>query len=211
MPRPARIQSAGYLHHVVSKGNDSQSLFAGQIDYEAYQILINEARQKYPVKLYNYVLMSNHVHLLVEPDEDGALSKFMEYVTKGYAKYFNKVNGRMGHVFQGRFKSFTVQSDKYFFACSRYIDLNPVKAKIVTDPSEYKWSAFKSLAHGQPCEVSVDQHPLYSNLGKSEEERQLVYRAFVFNQTIEDLDLFDRRAGVLGDKEFKQRLKVAHE
>ena len=86
--------------------------------------------------------------MLVEPTQEGSLSKFMEYVSKGYAKYFNKKYNRSGHLFQGRFKSFIIQTERYYFACSRCIDLSPVKEHVVSDPKKYSYSGYSSLAAG---------------------------------------------------------------
>ncbi len=207
MPRPIRIQDAGYLHHVICRGNNQQAIFKSSQDFQEYLSLVDKTRKIYPVKLYNYVLMDNHIHLLVEPMEEGSLSKFMEHVSKAYAKYFNKTHDHNGHVFQGRFKSFIVQSERYFYACSRYIDMNPVKANIAADPRLYEWSGYNSLAFGKSGPIAIDQHILYLNLGKSPEERQAGYRVLVHNYQGEELNLLDRRVCVLGDAEFKEKFK----
>ena len=207
MPRALRIQDAGYVHHVVCKGNDSQKLFNSHEDYETYLTLLNEARSKFSLKVYNFVLMDNHIHLLVEPEEDGGLSKSMEYVSKGYAKYFNKKYERTGHVFGGRFKSFIVQEEKYFFACSRFIDVNPIKWQVVANPEQYDWSGFSYLGYGREGVFKLDRHDIYKNLGENPQERQLVYKAMVNNYQGEELDLLNRRAGILGDREFKRKVK----
>src|SRR3989338_7589814 len=209
MPRSLRIQEAGYVHHVIARGNNGQTLFNFQQDYRVYVDLFEKARQLYPVKVYNFALMHNHVHFLVEPVDDGNLSKLMETVTKAYAKYFNKSYNHSGHVFQGRFKSFLVQEEKYFFTCSRYIDLNPVKARAATNPKIYSWSGYKYLAHGEEACIKVEDHELYTNMGSNPAERQIAYRAFVQMYQGEEIDLLERKAGVLGDKEFKKQIKGA--
>ena len=195
MPRPLRIQEAGYVHHVVCRGNDRQEIFKYHEDFLKYFELIKEARQQFPVYIYNYVLMNNHVHLLIEPGEDGSLSRFMEYVSKGYAKYFNKKHDHIGHVFQGRFKSFLIQTERYFFTCSRYIDLNPVKAALTHNPAKYQWSGYRDLALGKVGELKVDMHDIYRDLGRTAKERQAAYRTLVQFHQGEELDLLNRRAG----------------
>ena len=205
MPRPQRLQDAGFLHHVVSVGNDRQVIFKSPQDFLTYFDLLDKARKQYPIKIYNFCLMDNHIHLLVEPLEDGSLSRAMEYVAKGYAKYFNKTYHHEGHVFQGRFKSFLVQSERYFFACSRYIDLNPVKANLIEHPKDYQWSGYNVLAHGVGATFPTDFHPLYESLGSSEQERQVAYRALVFNSSGDELDLLNKRSCVLGDVYFKEQ------
>jgi len=207
MPRPLRIQSAGYVHHVISRGNDRQILFFTDGDFNTYLNLLKKAQKEYPIKIYNYVLMKNHIHLLVEPTEDGSLAKVMEYVTKGYAKHYNKMYDHVGHVFQGRYKSFLVQTEKYFFACSRYIDLNPVKAQLALRPEGYWWGAHQTLGHGQEGPLAIDFHDLYKSLGNNDMERQIAYRAWVNNYHGEELDLLNKRAGILGDSDFKETIK----
>lgn len=207
MPRAPRLQDAGYVHHVISRGNDRQPLFKSSKDYQRYLFHLDESRKKYPIKIYNYVLMENHIHLLVEPKADGSLSKVMEDTSKAYAKYFNKKYGRVGHVFQGRFKSFLVQQERYFFACSRYIDLNPVKAGVVSEPKDYIWSGYSDLATGKRGHIDLDQSEVFLSLGKSDFEREIAYRTLVMSYQGQELDLLNKRAGVLGDKEFKKRFK----
>lgn len=198
MPRPLRIQDAGCLHHVISRGNDRQNLFNSQIDYQTYLELIQESQKLFPVKIYNYVLMSNHIHMLIEPLAEGSLSRFMEHLSKSYAKYFNKTNNRVGHVFQGRFKSFLVEGSHYFLHCSRYIDFNPVKCGGVASPSEYFWSGYNWLAFGKKNLIHLDVHPVYEELGKTPEERQIAYRAIVLNTPEpKNFDLLNRRVCVL--------------
>ena len=206
MPRAPRIKSAGYIHHVICIGNDRQNLFQDSLDYKSYIDIVDQARQQYSVKIYNYLLMDNQIHLLIEPLEDGSLSRFMEYVSKGYAKYFNKKNNRVGHVFQGRFKSFLIQKERYFFVCSRYIDLTPVNNSKVSDPKEYEYSGYQSLAFGLKENLKLDRSDLYLNLGENDVERQIAYRTLVNNYQGDELDLFNRRAGILGDKEFKKQV-----
>ena len=198
MPRPYRIQEAGFVHHIISRGNDRQEIFLSKDDYKTYLLFLEDARKEYPLNVYNYILMPNHLHLLVEPRREGSLSKVMEIVSKAYAKYFNKKYERVGHVFQGRFKSFLIHDDRYFFACSRYIDLNPVKANMVKDPKDYGWSGYSTLAHGKKSLIHLDGHDLYQGLGASLTERQISYRALVNNHQGEELDLLNRRQGALG-------------
>lgn len=207
MPRALRIQDAGYLHHITCRGNNKRILFAQQKDFSTYVDLLNHAKKVFPLKIYNYCLMDNHIHLLVEPMEDGALSKVMEYVTKAYAKYFNREYTHTGHVFEGRFKSFLIEEKGYYFACSRYIDLNPIKAQMVKEPQDYKWSGYAQMALGKKGVLKVDLHELYEELGKNANERQIVYKALVLTGQAEDLDLLNSRAGILGSREFKKLMR----
>lgn len=215
MPRPKRIQSAGFLHHVTARGNDKQEIFLNPQDYQRYLKTFQSASREYGLKTYNFCLMKNHVHFLVEPTKDRALTLVMACVQNAYAKYFNEKYKRVGHVWQGRYKSFLVQSEKYFMACSRYIDLNPVKAGIKSDPKDYTWSGYQALAWGKKKSVllgdgfyfDIEEHPVYLELGKDAAARQNAYRVLVASSHWEELDLINRRTYILGDKEFKKAFK----
>lgn len=207
MPRAPRCQEAGYLHHVVCRGNDRQNIFRDRSDFLQYIHFLEKARKLYPLAVYNFVLMDNHIHLLVEPLAEGNLSKVMEETSKAYAKYFNKKYNKTGHLFQGRFKSFLIQQERYFFCCSRYIDLNPVKAGKAKKPEDYPWSGYAQLCHGKKLPLTLNFHELYKELGKTEQERRIGYRVIVQTAMGEELDLMKRNAGVLGDREFKKKVR----
>ena len=208
MPRANRITQAGVLHHVISRGNANQAIFRDIDDYKKYLSLLQEATAAYPLNVYNYALLKSTIHLLVEPQKDNALSKAMESVTREYAKYFNQKYDSIGHVFAGRFKSFAVQPDQYFMACSRYIDLIPTKHDLVKEPKDYNFNGYGQLALGNAGDYPVDQHSLYKALGSTDTERQLVYRTLVSQYLGIELDLENRKSGILGTKEFKQLVKT---
>jgi len=207
MPRRLRTQEAGVLHHLVCKGNGFRPLFADDADYSKYLSLLEEARKLFPIKIFNYVLMEDHLQLLVKPIEEGALSKFMEYVSKNYVKYYNKARNQSGTLFQGRYKAFIVQDETNFFTCLRYIDVTPVAKKVIDSPQNYQWSGHLSLAYGKGEGLKLDKHELYLNIGTDAQEQQIVYRALILNTQGEQLDFINKRAGVLGDKEFKGKHK----
>ncbi len=209
MPRATRLNQAGLHHHVISRGNANQDIFRDDQDYRKYLSLLKEAVSSNPLAIYNYVLLSDQVHLLVKTKEEGSLSGAMKHVTREYAKYFNQKYNSRGHVFEGRFKSFAIQEDKYFFACCRYVDLLPAKRNLVKDAKEYHWGGNGALAYGHSGEYQLDFHPLYQALGNSPQERQLVYRGLIHQYLGEELDLAERKSGILGSREFKKELKAA--
>lgn len=207
MPRSHRLNQAGILHYVIARGNAGLELFRDREDHLKYLSLLKEGITLSPLYIYNYLLMGNTIHLLVETKEDGALSKAMEFVTREYAKYFNTKYNSAGHVFQGRFKSFTVQAEEFYFACSRAIDLQPVKNNIAQEPKAYEWSGYKDLAFGEKGEIKLDEHEMYKKLGQTPVERHLVYRTLVQQKFGPELDLENRKAGILGSKNFKKAVK----
>ncbi|MCB9721214.1 MAG: transposase [Candidatus Omnitrophica bacterium] len=207
MPRANRITQAGVLHHVISRGNANQAIFRDLDDYKKYLSLLKEAAAAHPIAVYNYALLKSTIHLLVEPLQDNALSKAMESVTREYAKYFNQKYNSIGHVFAGRFKSFAIQPDQFFMACSRYIDLIPTKHELVKEAKDYSFSGYAQLALGNRGDYPVDQHELYKALGSTDAERQLVYRTLVNQYLGVELDLENRKSGILGSREYKQLVK----
>ena len=196
-PSPRRFIKPGYVYHLVARGNNKQVIFRGSEDFQKYLYLLEDARKKFSVLIYNYVLMDNHVHLLVEPREERSVSKAMEHIGKSYAQYFNHKYEHVGHVFQGRFKSFMILDEWYFFACTRYIDLNPVKAGVVNDPKDYVWAGYPTLGYGRRGIVELDPHDLYRRLAADPGIRQSVYRSMILGNHHENLDLLNRRAGSL--------------
>ena len=207
MPRPQRIQFAGTLQHIVCRGNDRQALFAEDSDYHKYLSLLDQSREIYGLEVYNYVLMGNFVHLLVTPTEEGALSKVMEHVTKEYAKYFNKKYNRTGHVFEGRFKSYLVQKEKFYFACTRYIDFSPLKDNARLKAEDYPYSGYGQLAFGRRFTFALDQHEIYQGLGETVKERQLAYRTLVVNYQGEAIDPLHMHGAIIGDIAFKRNAR----
>lgn len=207
MPRAIRLNQTGVLHHVIAKGNANLEIFRDTEDYRKYLSLLKEAVSKYSLEVYNYCLVSSYVNLLVKTKEEGSLSLVMKYVTREYARYFNQKYNSSGHVFQGRFKSFAVQDDQFYLPCSRFIDLNPVKDSIVADVKDHKWTGYNQLAFGSTGEFSLDFHELYQSLGQTAQDRQLVYRSLVGQNIGPELDLMNRKTGILGTKEFKDKLK----
>lgn len=211
MPRTPRVNEPGFIHHVTTRGNNKQVIFRDSYDFRKFGKFLSEAIQQYPMVVYNYALMSNHIHLLLETKQEKSLSRGMEHAMKEYAKYFNKKYDHVGHVFQGRFKSFVIEKERYFFLCSRYIDLNPVKAGIVQEPQQYLWSGYPSLAFGKAGIIPIEHHDLYKGLGTTPEERQAAYRAIVLQSGEMNLDLETQKSGILGGASFKAfvRSKVA--
>ena len=131
MPRIARVVALGYPHHITQRGNYRQKIFSTDADREKYIALLNEERKQYGLTILAYCLMSNHVHLIVVPEHDDTMGKVFKYVNMRYSQYYNKKIGAGGHLFQGRFFS-SVMDERYLIACSRYIERNPVRAKMNT-------------------------------------------------------------------------------
>ncbi len=141
MARPLRIEYEGAVYHVTGRGNERRKTYFSPVDYQKFLEYIKTAQDRFGIILHAYVLMTNHYHLIIETPEAN-LSKAMHHITSSYTMYVNKKRKRSGHLFQGRFKSIVVDKDSYLLALSRYIHLNPVRAKMIEKPQDYAYSSY---------------------------------------------------------------------
>ena len=176
MPRKPRFFLPEIPIHIVVRGNNKQIIFAEEDDFQAYINAMAESLIATETKLHAYVLMSNHVHLLVSAMIPENISKLIQGIGRKYVPYFNHKYGRTGTIWEGRFKASSIDSDQYMLACYRYIEMNPVRAKMVNAPADYKWSSYGGNALGHPSKV-LSPHDLYLALGKTEASRQAAYRS----------------------------------
>lgn len=142
MARPYRLQIENGLYHLTSRGNQKAKIYLDEVDHKKFLEYIANAKERYKIYVYAYILMSNHYHLLIETTQEN-LSKMMHYVNGSYTSYFNCRHKKSGHLFQGRYKSILVDKEAYFMELTRYIHLNPVRAHIVDAPGEYEWSSYQ--------------------------------------------------------------------
>jgi putative transposase len=179
MPRVARTAPKECVYHVLTRGNDRQAVFKRESDYERYLEILLKYKQRYGFRLYHYALMTNHVHLVVEiTSKDAELSQVMKGINLSYAQYYKMKYKHYGHFWQDRYKSILVSKDDYLLACGSYVELNPVRAGMVDDPKDYRWSSYRVYAYGD-SDLIVDEHPIYENLSADIGERREKYREFV--------------------------------
>jgi putative transposase len=182
MPRQARYFILGIPQHVVIRGIDKQATFFAPDDYELFlRVLANEA-DKSNCCVHAYVLMTNHVHLLVTPNSSRAIPRLIQGLGRNYVQAINRRYNRTGTLWQGRYKACLVQADDYLLACQQYIELNPTRAGMVTDPADYPYSSYRSHALGIE-NVSLTPHEVYVALGNTDIARQLAYRE-LFESTL---------------------------
>lgn len=143
MPRIARGLADNHIYHILNRGNNKQQIFFKQQDYEAFAVLIKEAKKLYPVKLFAYCLMPNHFHLIAMPEMAENLSKWMQWLMTSHVRRYNKHHNAVGHVWQGRFKSFIIQDNEYLINAMRYVEANPVRAGLVDTANDWPWSSHK--------------------------------------------------------------------
>lgn len=185
MARLPRLDLPDVPQHIVQRGNNRAACFFEDHHRRMYLGLLREAARAADVSLHAYVLMTNHVHLLATPRHAGGVSAVMQAVGRRYVLWINKLRDRTGTLFDGRFKANLVQSQRYLMICYRYIELNPVRAGMVTDPAKYPWSSYRCNAFGERNEL-IAPHPTFAELGDTPEQRQDAYRAWVAEGVSED-------------------------
>ncbi len=202
----------GIPQHIVQRGNNKQACFFNESDYYFFMQTLFESLQKNECHLHAYVLMTNHVHLLVTPTEQHGISLLMRDIGRKYVRFINDTYGRTGTLWEGRFKSSMVDSERYCLACYRYIELNPVTAKMVRDPKDYPWSSFHTNALGLPSDL-ITPHATWLSLGGDDASRQAAYFE-LFSETLNRQDVEALRYGArkqlpVGSPEFKAKIESA--
>ena len=210
MSRLTRVAPVGVPQHIIQRGNNRQVCFASGEDMAAYVSWLKEYARKYQVAIHAWVLMTNHIHLLVTPHSEGAISQMMQAVGRQYVRYFNSSYQRSGTLWEGRYKSSLVETEGYLLEVYRYIELNPVRANMVISPADYSWSSYQCNALGKQSEL-LTPHERYLALGKNRSMRLTHYQA-LFNQPIETEILADIRRCVqsglaIGNVHFKEQIE----
>lgn len=210
MARLPRLNLPNIPQHVVQRGNNRQVSFFAEQDYRVYLDKLKEYANKYQVKVHAFVLMTNHVHLLMTPTTEKGVSQLMQSLGRYYVRYVNHTHHRTGSLWEGRYKSTIVDSEQYFLLVSRYIELNPVRANMVSHPAEYPWSSYHGNALDKQIEL-LTPHDCYLSLGKTTRLRKTNYLALfkqhIPERSLEDIREATNKAWVLGDNRFKQQIE----
>ena len=212
MPRRSRLNLTEVPQHIIQRGNNRQATFVAEADYLFYLECLGDAARKYRCLVYAYVLMTNHVHLLVSAREPYAISRMMQHLGRRFVRRFNSIYGRSGTLWEGRFKASLVDTESYFLRCCRYIECNPVRAQMVLDPADYRWSSHRAHVLGVRDRLIV-AHEQYQRLGTTDVERQLAYRE-LFRSAIDSRELDEIRDTVnrgwpMGSERFKDEIERA--
>lgn len=178
MPRKPRHLVDGGFYHLIARGNNRQFIFAVPDGFQTFTQLLRQAQSKYVWKLSHYCLMTNHLHLLAQVEQGQDLPKLMQFLLFEYSRWYRKVTGYTGHLWQGRYKSPFIAQESHLLECGRYIERNPVRAGLVLQAEEYPWSSYRHYAFGEPNPL-VDDDPYYLRLGPDHASRQQRYRDFV--------------------------------
>ena len=208
MPRRARLSVAGIPHHVLQRGNNGARCFFAEQDYGVYLQWLKDASRRYDCAIHAYVLMPNHVHLLMSPGTADAISLMMRQLGSRYVQHVNRIHRRTGTLWEGRFRSSLVDSERYLLACHHYIESNPVRAQAVVEPGDYPWSSYRHHAWGV-TDPLIRDHRIYRELGSGEGERQRVYREQFRSPPEEEVEIRKSlRAGlVLGEEGFVDEIE----
>ena len=194
MPRTKRLVSDDTVFHIVQRGNNKQTIFREDEDFEKFLSIIRKYITKFKVEIYHYCLMRNHIHILLKIFKKDTLAKIMQGVLQSYRFYYKRKYGYIGYLYQGRYKSALIQDDNYLSECGRYIERNPVRAGIVKAPYEYRWSSCKHYASGQKDDITTE-NPLYESFGNTIENRRFAYKEYVSTARPYE-EMIDRQFGI---------------
>ena len=210
MPRRARIAISGIPWHIIQRGNNRSACFYAEDDYLRYLDTMKDVAERYGCAIHAYVLMTNHVHLLLTPQRRDSASLFMKHLGQRYVQYVNRTYRRSGTLWEGRFRSCLTQKEDYVLACYRYIELNPVRANMVTHPRNYRWSSYCANGEGRANAI-LCPHPEYLDLGRDEGERHKAYRAqFRVNLDMAEISKIRQATNgnyALGEKRFQVEIE----
>lgn len=210
MPRKPRFVLPDEPQHVIIRGVNREPIFYDEADYRYYLNKLKEALIKHDCSLHAYVLMTNHVHLLLTPETDYGIGKVIQMLGRYYVQYFNYIYGRTGTLWEGRYKATLIDSEQYLLTCYRYIELNPVRAQMVSHPSEYPWSSYRFNGVGKSDSL-IRPHYKYKELGHSEEAQRSAYRALfkahISEKQLEEIREASNKGWVLGSDYFKTKIE----
>jgi putative transposase len=200
MPRPLRLELPGVPQHVIQRGNNRAACFFGDADRRFYLKCLGESAARRGCEVHAYVLMSNHVHLLVTPADVGAIGTMMQDLGRRYVRVINTIHARTGTLWEARFRSSLIDSENYLLICQRYIELNPVRARLVSDPVAYPWSSHSYYAAGSVDRL-ISEHPVYLRLGSTASERRAAYLS-LFQYSLDERVVARIREAINSDSAF---------
>ncbi len=212
MPRKPRMYLPDIACHVIQRGNNREASFYSDQDYQYYLECLYDASQKYGVLVHAYVLMTNHVHMLLTPVKKDSISLTMQSIGRRYVQYINKEYRRTGTLWESRHKASLVDQDNYLLKCMRYIELNPVRANMVKHPASYRWSSYQCNGNNGYNKL-ISHHDIYKSLGGKPEVRTQVYRS-LFENKLDQNDINLIRQSALfsmptGNTRFKEQVEKA--
>ncbi|MFC1807077.1 transposase [Candidatus Omnitrophota bacterium] len=181
MPRTKRYLPEEGALHILARGNNKQKIFKDDIDYKTCLKRIFQYKEESNILIYHYCLMPTHIHMIVEISNESTLSRFMKQLEVGYVHHYKRRYDYIGHFWQDRYKSLLISNDSYLITCARYVELNPVRAELVKNPEDYRYSSYKAYAYGYKNDI-ITYDPIYLELGNTNKKRQIAYRLDIENE-----------------------------
>jgi putative transposase len=210
MARMPRIVVPGQALHIIQRGHNRQSVFFSDDDRHTYLETLQQAADENRCAVHAYVLMTNHVHLLLTPEHAEGPSRTMQAVGRTYVRHVNRRYRRTGTLWEGRFKSALIDSEQYLLSCSRYIELNPVRAGMVQHPAEYRWSSYRRNALGENDSL-ITPHLIYDHLDSTANDRQAAYAKLFLNRmdqaALDTLRTGTQSGSVIGNERFRNQIE----
>jgi len=209
MARPLRVEYPGAYYHVINRGNAGENIFIDERDRERFLEYLAKSIERFITRIHAYCLMSNHYHLLIETPQAN-LSVAIQWLNVSYSVYYNKRHRRRGHLFQGRFKAILLDANEYLILLSRYIHLNPVRAKMVTHPLEYSWSSYLVFAEKRQKPDWLTTQTVLSYFGEDKKQATRNYKSYVEKVNVETLENSDKNMSggfILGGTSFVNWVK----
>jgi putative transposase len=209
MARLPRLVVPDQPHHVIQRGLDHRQIFQDAADHEFFLKWLREAAKMFKVAIHAYVLMPDHVHLLVSPADETGLARMMQWIGRQYVPYFNRKYNREGTLWKGRYRATVIDPESYFMTCCRYIELNPVRCEMVAEPADHQWSSY--LHHiGAKQDPVVTDHAKYWALGNTPFDREAAYKELserpLKADEVEQIRRATEKGWALGSDEFKETL-----
>lgn len=210
MPRQARVILKDTAHHIVQRGHNRQAVFIEAADYQYYLATLREWKQVFGVSIYAYCLMTNHVHLVLNPGgSESSIGKLMKRLAGRQTRYVNCLERRTGSLWEGRYKSSPIETETYLLACCRYVEMNPVRAGMVDKPENYRWSSYRQKIGIE--ELWIDEDECYRGLAREISERYWCYRRFVTqvnsSETDERIRMAHRNGWLTGTDRFTDEIE----
>ena len=206
MARLQRVNPAGFPVHILHRGNNSQACFKNNVDYSAFLWWLREYSEKFMIEIHTWALMENHYHILCTPQVEDGLSRMVQALGRQYVRFFNRLNQRTGTLWEGRYRSCLVKPDSCLLEVYRYIELNPVRAALASNPAEFNWSSYQINASGKPSAL-CKPHAEYLKLGETRaecaENYKLKCKIGLDEKRLEEIRKSINKGLAFGDEEFK--------
>lgn len=210
MARLPRYFVKGVPLHIILRGNNREPIFANDEDCQFFKEALLDAAKRHALAVHAYVFMTNHIHLLASPAAEQSVPKAMQSLGRRYVQYFNYRYGRTGTLWEGRYRATVVEAENYLFECMRYIELNPVRAGMVSHPRDHVWSSYRANAEGKP-DALLSPHALYRAIEKNEQQRHNAYRALLKapmeREMLDEIRECTNKAWALGGGRFQSKIE----